>query len=213
AKGVLTPVPEREIPPLEALGHQKGLVSDPPQCHDHASSCQLAKLDSKVCVATADLVGERLVGRRHAFDGVDDSGVPQLQSVIRGGGLGTGGKSQLVERLVEKQPGVVTRERAARAVCAVHSRCEADDEDAGCRSAEGRYRAGEVSRVTLVRFGEELSEAWTARTIRVVARARLWRRRTHELRRRPPRAACGFCVTPLSHSCGGSQPRRTPSSS
>jgi hypothetical protein len=67
-KGVLTPVPEGKITPLEAFGQEHGLMSDAPQSQDHTDAPELPELDLKVRIAATDLIREWLIGRRHAFD-------------------------------------------------------------------------------------------------------------------------------------------------
>jgi hypothetical protein len=67
-EGVLTPVPEGKIPPLEPSGQKHGLMSDAPQSQDHTKGLELPELDLKVRIAATDLIREWLIGRRHAFD-------------------------------------------------------------------------------------------------------------------------------------------------
>src|SRR5690349_25734 len=91
---------ERELRARESFGHQHCLMSNATERQDHADLAELTKLELEVSVAAADLIRQRLVCRRHAFDRIGDARVPQLEPVIRGYGFGTCRKPELVQRLV-----------------------------------------------------------------------------------------------------------------
>jgi hypothetical protein len=79
---------------------------------------------------------ERLVIRRGAAGGCGDVHVFELEAIVAVGGGRLIGESGFVEDGVHEFSGGVAGERAAGAVGAVGSGCEAEDDDPGLRVSE-----------------------------------------------------------------------------
>ena len=147
---------------------QSRIVRDSPERDDHTHTFQLRELGLQVDVAAADFVRQGLVLRWHAFDGVSDTRITQLQGIVGGDGTSTGAETELMQRFIEQNSGVISGERPPRAIRAVQAGCEANDQDARVCRAKRRDRARPVVRVAAMYFGKEGSKTWAAGAIRIV---------------------------------------------
>jgi hypothetical protein len=114
---------------------------------DDGARRQRGNLAYEIPVAAPDFVGQRLVGRRQAFHGVADPAIDEAQAIARTDRLGPRREAFGMQGTIEQEARVVPRERAARAVCTVLSRREADDEQAVARTAERRNRQAVIVRM------------------------------------------------------------------
>src|SRR6185312_3662450 len=139
------------------------------QYHPHA--LETGELGFQVRVAAADLLRQRLVAGRHAFDGIDDASVTKLEPIVRGDGLRPRGESRLVERAVEELARVIPGERPSRAVGPMQARGEPDEDDSWVSGAERGYGTCPIVRIAAMHLGQEFREPRTARAAGVVCLA------------------------------------------
>src|SRR5690606_31470293 len=100
--------------------------------------------------------------RRHAAHGIDDHRIAQLQAVLRIGLELARGETELEERRVEQVAGIVPGEGPARAVRALESRRQPDDDQPWHCIAPARNRCvpecGLALAILLAEFGEPRAE-------------------------------------------------------
>ena len=171
-EAVLPTVPERVTRARQPARHEQRVVRHATQGQVHAHRRKLPHLRGEVCVAGTDLRGQGAVLRWHAFDRIDDAGVHERQGIVRGDGYRCAREPGLVERAVQEDTCVVSRERPAGAVRPVHAGGETDDDDARRCGAEGRHRTRPVVRVRSARPGPKAHESRAAPAVRIVDRSR-----------------------------------------
>src|SRR5688572_24883331 len=137
------------------------------QRQDDGACPQSGELDSQVRIAVADLLGPRLVAGRHTLHRVGDPTVAKHEAVIRSARLGTARKSELVQRAVEQDSGVIAREGTAGGVRAVQTGRESDDQEPRVGIAERRNRRAVVSRKLLTPRFQKRGETWATLACRI----------------------------------------------
>ena len=100
----------------------------------------------------------RLVLRRYAANGIGYPAIEQLQAVISGNRLGSGGEAVTVQGAVQEQTGVVAGERPARAIRAMQPGRKAHDKQACPLGPERRYWPRVIPRVLLSRGTDVVSQ-------------------------------------------------------
>jgi len=134
----------------DALVDEVGQVSvegDLAQAHDDLDALELLDLGGEVGGTLTQLGGCGLVAGRGAADDGADPGVAEPEAVIAGVALGLGGKAGIMEYRIHEEAGSISRKGPSCAVCAVSSRGQAEDENAGTRVAEAGYGARPVGLV------------------------------------------------------------------
>jgi len=131
---------------LETQCHQYSLMSDTAKSQQRAATSfsKGRNLMREIPVALPDLACLRLVFRWKTFDRIGDTALHQFQIVIDGSRAFMAGKTELEERSIQENAGKIACKRPARPVGAVHSRCQADDQESGFRIAKSRHWPGMI---------------------------------------------------------------------
>ncbi len=130
-------------------------VRDPAEGQHHRAFGQRVQFVCQEPVAGVDLRADRLVIGRQALDGIGDAAIRQLQIIVCGKRLCVRAEAELVQHLVQQDPGVIARERPARPVRTVHAGRQPDDQETRLRIAKRRHRPTVIVRVALLHVIKE----------------------------------------------------------
>lgn len=131
---------------LESQCHQHRLMSDSAKSQQRAAASfsKGRNLMREIPVALPDLTCSRFVFRRKTFDGIGDAALHQFQIVINESRAFMAGKTELEKCSIQENARKITRKRSARPVRTMHSRRQADDQEAGPGIAKSRYWPGMI---------------------------------------------------------------------
>jgi hypothetical protein len=144
AEVVLDPVTKgqsgsRRKPATLSQQREKSVHRHLAQSQDGSHLCQESPLTTEILATEMELPGSRLIGRRSATGQGCYVAIAQAEPVAPSDGRGLVRKARPVKGGEEKVPRAVPREDPARAVGAVSSRRQADDQQPGLRVAEARH--------------------------------------------------------------------------
>src|SRR5947209_8760267 len=115
-------------------------MCDLSQGNDHTDVRQICQPCLEIVPAGSNLTRLRLIGRRQAFDCVEDHRALELQPVAWTGAILARREPELEQRRIEQLAGVVAGEGSAGAVGAVLARRKADDRQPSIAITEGGNR-------------------------------------------------------------------------
>lgn len=155
---MLSTVPKGEILRPQTKRRQSGLVGDGAQ-RENRPWWFFRHLCAEKMVALPDFTQFRFILRWQAFHRIGDTAAGKGQAVLWIRRAGVVGIAEFVQRLVQQDPGVISRKRTSRAVRAMHSRSQADNQQIGGGVAERRDRQCVVARFAGTNFIEKNRQA------------------------------------------------------
>jgi len=126
-----------------------------PQSEDGAIFWQKTNFNLQIGITLPDFSRVRLIQRRQAFDCVGDAYPVQLQRIVGRFGNRVRCRSQIKQRLVKQDAGIIAGEWPAAAVGSMHAGSEPDNQQARIYIAKGRDRAGMVIGMRVTDAGQE----------------------------------------------------------
>src|SRR3990170_1662219 len=122
-------VGEGEIALLQLKRIQDGIMGDAADRQERGEIGQCGDTADQECAASGNLLWLRLVQGRHAAHCIRDHAVDQLKLIGRGGIVTPACQPQLEKRAVEKLAGMVAEKGTSRAVGALQTRRESNNEE------------------------------------------------------------------------------------
>ena len=159
----------RKTPTKRAHGR---LVGDAAQRQNRSARGDPGKVCRQVSIAGAHLLRRRLVVRRQAFHRIGDPAIDELLAIGDRRAIAPQRKSEFVQRRVEKDAGVVSGEGPPAGIRAVHSRCQAHNEQARTIVAERRHRPATVIGIPRANVREKRDQPRAADTRRIICGGR-----------------------------------------
>src|SRR5262245_40689668 len=158
-------VSEGHIRELAAERAHRGFVGNAAKGNNRAELCHLRNCRSQKVAACSYFRRRRLVLGRHAAHRIGDPTVYEFQSIVGMRPVIAAGKTELEQRLVEQDAGVIAGERAAGTICTLQPGRKTDDQYACIDRSKGghwRIKPGWLSGAPGL---AEFNKPWASRTV------------------------------------------------
>ena len=132
---------------FQIQGPQHGIMGDFAKGQDQCPPAQCTDFTAQIIITHPDLFPGGFIFRRQAFYRIGDTAIFQPQFIIAMGGLGLVTETEVMECLVQQDPGIISGKRPAGGIGTVHTGGQADYQQPGIGDAERRDGTGMVVRI------------------------------------------------------------------